>query len=452
LAISAVWLLGLPGDWLLDDFSLLDSHFPSLLRPRPLTYLTFWLNHELFGPAPWAYRLTNILIHTIGVQFCYRALRRLVGDERALFAAAVFAVHPLQADAVLYVFSRPVVLMGSLLWVSLDRWLAGRHWWAVGFHALALLAKEEAIAFPLVVAALHFSISRNAREWRPIGVMLALSIATVAGVAMTAQMVAGSGAGSQAGVGAFAYLATQPYVLALYLKQVLWPQFMGMRWAIELMPQWVAALWLVPVAGLWLARRHLERAGWAFWLLAALLVLLPTSSVFPIADLAAARRMYLPVALLAVALPAKRWLWILALVYAGISANWASTIYRQPEAMWRATMEAQPGRIEPVLQYVKFLPPAEALRLLESNARPQLASYQTELGRVYLEMHQPAEALRAFGRALALDPAVASHVYNRGVALAALGQQDAAEMDFRRALEIDPEHKPAKAALSILRK
>jgi tetratricopeptide (TPR) repeat protein len=57
------------------------------------------------------------------------------------------------------------------------------------------------------------------------------------------------------------------------------------------------------------------------------------------------------------------------------------------------------------------------------------------------------EALQAFGRALAIAPERASAAYNRGVALRALGQREAAEADFRRALELDPGHGPARRAL-----
>ncbi len=449
MLLSSVWLLGLPGDWLLDDFSLLGMEFPSLLRPRFLSYLTFWLNFEWFGAAPWAFRLTNVLLHAVAVQFCYRALRRLLGDRRAFFAAAVFAVHPLQADAVLYVFSRPVVLMGLLVWVALDRWLAGKHWWAVLFCSLALLAKEEAIALPLFLVALHFSISRNAREWRPIGVMFALALVALGGVVYATRSLAGSGAGVQAGVGWLGYLATQLLVIGLYLKQVLCPTFVGMRWAVEVAPVWCAGLWLLAVVGLYLGRRHYARAGWVFWLLGALLFLLPTSSVFPIADLAASRRMYLPVALLAAAVPAVRWPWAMVVVYAGLAGDWAYSIYREPKVLWQMTMERQPGNVGALLQYTKYVAPEEALAALLAAPALQDAGYQTELGRVYLELKKPAQALRAFGKALAIEPGVASHVYNRGVALAALGQQEAAVMDFKRALEIDPAHKPAREALAI---
>lgn len=439
-----MWLLGLPGGWLLDDFSLLQNAFPSLLRPRPLTYLTFWLNGITTSDAPWAYRLTNIALHAVAVQYCFRALRQLVGPERALFAAAVFAVHPLQADAVLYVFSRPVVLMGLLLWVALDRWLEGKRNLAILFYALALLAKEEAVAFPLVLAALHLWNSRDRREWQPLAVMAALAVVAVGGTALAATQLAGSGAGTQAGVSPLQYLATQPLVIAQYLKQAVWPQFPGMRWAVEIAPLACLALWLVPVLLFW---RYFN-----FWLVAALLMLLPTSSIFPIADLAASRRMYMAVAFLGAALPANRVLWVVVAAFTIFSADWSANIYREPREVWRLTVERQPGRLEPLLQYVKYLPPAEALAKLEANPQPDSAAYQTELGRIALEMGQPAVALHGFGKALAIEPGVASHLYNRGVALLALGQKEAAEGDFRRALEIDPEHGPAKAALARVSK
>ena len=43
-----------------------------------------------------------------------------------------------------------------------------------------------------------------------------------------------------------------------------------------------------------------------------------------------------------------------------------------------------------------------------------------------------------FERAVALDPMDARNFNNRGVALDALGQTEAARQDFERALKIDP--------------
>jgi tetratricopeptide (TPR) repeat protein len=448
LALSSLWLLGLPGDWLLDDYSLPGLGLPSLARPRPLTYLTYWLQEQLNGPAPWAWRLGNIVLHGAAVQFCYRALRRLIGAERALVAAALFAVHPLQAEPVLYVFSRPVVLMGLLLWVALEQWLKGKHGWAFVFYGLALAAKEEAVAFPLLLGALHLSISHNAREWRWIGAMAAVAGVAGAGL-LVASGQAGSGAGSQAGWTWVEYAGTQPWVIGLYLKQLVWPEFLGLRWKVGMLPGWGLALWLLPLGGLWFLRRWFAKAGPGFWAVAALVVLLPTSSVLPLADVAVARRCYLVVAMAGVAfsLAPRRWALAAVAAYALVSANWAASLYRDPAALWALTVERQGGAVGAVVQWTKYLSPAEALERLEQYRAPEDLQWQTERGRVLLELGRVPEALQAFGRALAIAPERASAAYNRGVALRALGQREAAEADFRRALELDPGHGPARRAL-----
>jgi Flp pilus assembly protein TadD len=72
-----------------------------------------------------------------------------------------------------------------------------------------------------------------------------------------------------------------------------------------------------------------------------------------------------------------------------------------------------------------------------------------ETGRVLLVAGRAGEALAAFGRALALAPRDANNYNNRGVALEALGQTDAARQDFQRALVLDP---GLKAARDNLRK
>ena len=61
----------------------------------------------------------------------------------------------------------------------------------------------------------------------------------------------------------------------------------------------------------------------------------------------------------------------------------------------------------------------------------------TERGRLLLTLGRPADALSAFGRALALTPNDAAAISNRAVALAALGSRDAAIAEFQRALQKD---------------
>lgn len=453
LAAALVWLFGLPGDWVLDDYSLLGLQLQDI-QWRPLTYLTFWLNGRLTGELPWAYRLVNILLHAASVQLCYTAIRRLLGEQRAFAVALVFAVHPLQAEAVLYVFSRPIVLMGLFAWAAIDRWLAGRHWWSVGLLALALLAKEEAIALAGFLLLLHLSISRNRAEWKPLAAMVILVLATVAATVWATAKIAGSGAGARAGIAPLDYLATQPQVFALYAMDALWPWRTGFDWQASVAPRWQVVLWLLPLGFIAWSWQWFTRARWGFWATAALVWLLPTSSIFPLMDLSAERRLYLAIAMVAAAIPwmrRDRLLGILGLLMA-LGAARQAIVWRDPKELWAAAMANQPELLRPALQYCRYVPAAESrdvLRRYESAGRAN-AGYWTELGRVELESRRPAEALRAFGKALAIDPETASHHYNRGIALAALNQNEAARADFERTLQIDPGHKLAKEALRRL--
>ena len=64
---------------------------------------------------------------------------------------------------------------------------------------------------------------------------------------------------------------------------------------------------------------------------------------------------------------------------------------------------------------------------------------------------RPAEALAAFGRALALSPRDAMNISNRGAALMFLGQLDVARQDFEKALDLDPCQWNARINLKALR-
>ena len=128
----------------------------NLRQTRPLTYLTLWLNWMAGGSDPLGYHLLNLALHLGAVLLAYECFRRLLGERAALAAAAIFAVHPLQAEAVDYVWGRAIVLAALLCLASLLAWLDGKHWLAVAWFAAALLAKEECAAFPLVLLILEW--------------------------------------------------------------------------------------------------------------------------------------------------------------------------------------------------------------------------------------------------------------------------------------------------------
>ena len=383
----------------------------------------------------------------------YECLRRLLPQRAALASAALFAVHPLQTEAVDYVWGRSIVLAALLCFAALLCWITGRPWAAVACFAAALLAKEECAAFPLVLAMLP----PRPRGRRHIAVMLGLSVAAGARVVYAAGAIPGSLAGLRAGISPWNYLLAQGPVILRYLRLLIVPYGFTVDADIHVPPLWLGVLAWVAIAALaallWRYRSH----SWATSLLAGLILLIPSSSIFPAADLSADRRMYLPLLGFAAA---AAWLLVgqasacqrplagafryrtAALVVVVLAAvSLARThVWMTEESLWREAVRRAPDKVRPKIQLARAVPAAEALELLARarNLAPYDPAVAAETGKILLSEGQPAAALQEFGRALALDPLDARNFNNRGVALDALGQTDAARQDFEHALRIDP--------------
>ena len=140
---------------------------------RPLTVATFALNYRLGGLDPRGYLALNLALHALVSWMVFVVGRRLMGDPRwAAFAAVVYAVHPVNAEAVNYVVARSSLLaaLGALaaFWAFL-RWREDTGWkWpavACGLFAAALLSKESAIALIVPLAAYEIGATHASPRW-----------------------------------------------------------------------------------------------------------------------------------------------------------------------------------------------------------------------------------------------------------------------------------------------
>lgn len=468
-ATLAVYSTTLGAGFYFDDYSLLtdpavvdDSAWRELLDPartRPLTYLTFRLNYLLGGADPAGYHLLNVLLFAALVWAAISVFERVEAERAAWAAGAVFALHPLATEPVAYVFGRASVLAAGLAALSWGAWIEGRRWRAVAWFAAALAAKEEAAALPLFLF-LHemFARSRSRQQLKatagPLAAMAGVVAVFAAKLLYAARVTPGAGAAVDLGeITPWTYFWTQGKAIWLYLR--LWIVPVGQSFDHELTlsagPDWKSAaacggLATLAAVSLWMARRD----GRWFWLAGGLVLLIPTSTVVPLADLAAERRMLLPMlsfslaaGCLVAALPRRAY--SPALIGLGVLLGSATIarleVWSSEEALWRDTVTSSPFKIRPKLQLARATPSKEGRLILLNEARnlaPQDADVLAELGLFYLDGGDPARAASLFAEARAARPNDPQLAANLGAALLLAGRGAEAEQAFGEALRLDP--------------
>ena len=443
------WGASLAGKFHFDDYNLfVDPVITSTrgwyqvwrpIQTRPLSQFTFWLSFALAGATPWAFHVWNLALHATASLLVWRTLRMVVAERAAVTAAVMFAIHPVQAEVVNYVFARSTALSTVLCLVVFWLWLRDRIWPAVALFALALLAKEECVTFPLFLALVDWS--RGKRRWNAVGTMLGLAFLLGLRVLIATKFVPQGGGGFASRITPFEYFTAQGLVIVRYLRLLVVPWGFTVDPEIRIVVPWLAWTTVVAVAGI--AWQRVK--SWGVWIFGALILLIPSSSIFPADDLAADRRMYLPMIAVCAAFGVfavrvnRRALVVVGVLLVALSSL-RTQVWNSERRLWEEAVERSPDKVRPRIQLARSLPEASGVTVLEEASRrfPNEFDIETERGRLLLATARPLDALGAFGKALALRPSSAMALNNRGVALAAMGQIDAARGDFERALKADP--------------
>jgi hypothetical protein len=334
----AAFLNSLDGEFLMDDYCeildnpLMESPWPPWrvmlighqLPSRPLPYLTFAIDHALWGKRAFGYHLTNLAIHVVAALALFflvrttllsRRLRDAFGEHADILAALIaslWAVHPLHTQAVTYIYQRLESMTAMLCLVSLaafagavarqwnTRWLTA----SVVASAAAMFSKENAVVLPLLIASYDWLLCGGqpapaGRRPRFYAALCATWLLLGAQMALQAKLYHHTGAldGSP-----LAYFLTQPRVILHYLRLTFWPTGLCFDFNFPILDTWsqiMPSLVYLVALGTAVLYGLVRRRAWAWPGAAFLLALAPSSSIVPLWAVAVEYRMYLALAAVA---------------------------------------------------------------------------------------------------------------------------------------------------------
>ena len=426
---------------------------------RPALNLSLALNFAAGGLDVRGYHAVNVLIHALACLTLFGLVRRTLAQPslRARFGAAavpvaftvaaLWALHPLQTEAVTYLVQRAESLMGLFYLLTLYGFMrsvdapAPRRWQVLSVAAclLGMATKENMVSAPVLVLLLDraFVAGSFAGAWRRRGFYAALAATWILLGGLLAST--GGNRGGSAGLGVdiswWDYVLTQFPALVHYVRLSFWPTPLvfeyGTFWIGSLADVWLQACVVVAlIAGTVFAWWRKPAVGFlGAWFFAALA---PTSLIPGMTQRIVEHRMYLPLAPLVGLIVAtvylrggRRGLAALLALAAGLGflTFQRNADYRSEIALWGDTATKRPANagahaslgaaLADVGRMAAAVPEYEtALRL-----RPNFLTARNNLGSALISIGRVGDAIQQLEESLRQEPDNAQAHLNLGVAL-----------------------------------
>ncbi len=463
------------------------SNFWPPVGARYVGFLSFALNYAVGGLNVASYHLVNIAVHLtnavlaaamVFTLFRTPALKKAFPDgwsivAIAMTAALVFAVHPVQTQAVTYIVQRFASLATLFYLLSVVCYLKARleageqgmrakgaALYAIALFSavLAMMTKETAFTLPFAIALCEVMFFTGAfrRFYYVLPFLLTLPLIPLNLMASSAHSEDFFGALVEASapvdtISRGAYLLTQPRVIVTYVRLLFFPARQNLDYdypvygsffepGVLLSLIFLSALFLFAV---WLFVRSRRTAnGYAllgsFGILWFFMTLSVESSVIPIKDVIFEHRLYLPLVGAAIgfssavfyvsgclrvgAAAAFCLVLIAAVAPLSVAAYKRNLVWRDGITLWRDVVEKSPEKYRGHIN----------------------------LGRAYAIAGLFDEAEREFKKVLSLKPDYATMYYNLGVVYEKKGLVDKAMAAYAEALRLEPNHQRATEAFEAL--
>lgn len=454
----------------------------------PLLHSAFWLEHQLWGDAPFGYHLVNVLLHATAACLFAALLLRLA-IPGAWLAAGLFALHPVCVESVAWISEQKntlslVLYLGAALahlrfdsTGARDRPRSPRAYaLATALFIAALLSKTVTATLPAALLVLAWwqrgtlSLRRDALPLLPW--FAGSALAAVATASFEHTLIGAQGAD-------FALTTAQRLLLAgravwFYLGKLLLPLDLSFIYP-RVVPDPTHVLpWLVLAATVALLAAlvwHSHRSGRRGPLAAALLfggALFPALgfiNVFPfLYSFVADHFQYLPsLALFAFAAPCLTRLpplmqrltsGVLLLSLAALTFHQAAH-YRDVFALYAHTLEKNPtawmAHNNLGVALVETGRADEAIAHFEKTLvlRPVYAECENNLGDALNQLGRSTEAIPHLETALRLQPRYADAANNLGIAFMATHRADEGLARFAEAIRLKPTYALAHRNLGL---
>ncbi|MCG3146591.1 MAG: hypothetical protein PCFJNLEI_00022 [Verrucomicrobiae bacterium] len=429
---------------------------------RPLVNLTFAINYAIGGYDVRGYHVVNLAIHIAAGLVLLGILRRTPGGAGiALPATALWLVHPLLTESVVYISQRTEMLMGLFLLLTLYCAIRRWHIAAVVACGLGMGCKEVMVAAPLVVVLYDYVFGVDWRSRRGLYAGLAATWLMLpllmGGVALHSKMGEGLDHFTP-----WEYLKTQATVIVHYLRLCFvpyplvvdyddWPRAGSL---VSVLPTALVVVGLL-IASAWGAWK---KQWWGLLGLGFFFILAPTSSVVPLGtEVAAERRMYLP--LIAVVVPvvaalgnARQYIVPVLIVVAGVATFVRNADYRTAQTIWLDTVQKRPENVRALVNLAAVSERKESIGLYQRalELAPDSPEAHFNLGVNLTGEKRLDEAVVHLRRASELSPRSSRAAYQLGAVLAQAGRYQEAAVAIRRALELEPGNARAMKLLAAI--
>lgn len=456
---------------------------------RPLVNLSFALQCSDPGKLePRPLHVVNVILHLVNALLLFELLclvLKVIHKPQlkiwAWLVTAVWAVHPLNTEAVIYLTQRTELMVSLCMlltcYASLRYMLAKRWYWlitAVAACGMGMACKENMAAIPLLVLLMDWVLFGKAcktRAWLYAG----LGCTWLILLELNIDGPRSGSAGFGVSVSSWHYLLTQSKVIAYYLWQLLTGMDLSiihtipiLKHVTQTLPQALVPVTMLVLTVYGLIRRHPLALGGAVFFL----VLGPSSSFIPIAtEVMAERRMYLPGAGVLCVLLLLIGAWLsqnksrqkTGLVLAGIllcislcGGISRANDYKEERTLWGGAVAMYPDNPGALNGYgFSFLRQGDHVTAQPYFERAVKAldhfpEAHDNLGVCYMNSGELEKARVQFEKAIAIEPRMAKPHNNLGITFAKLGQINESIGAFNQAIACDPTMAAAHLNMGML--